>query len=129
MSPADANLSKLAIGTAMDVLNTLKPGLDEKLYDRALVIELKNRGLTVNQQKAFEVHYKGKSIGTLVPDLIVNGKLIVDTKVVSVFNESHVAQMLGYLNITGIETGLLLNFKLSKLGIKRVSVFNREDIF
>lgn len=113
----------------MDVLNTLKPGLDEKLYDRALVIELKNRGLTVNQQKAFEVHYKGKSIGTLVPDLIVNGKLIVDTKVVSVFNESHVAQMLGYLNITGIETGLLLNFKLSKLGIKRVSVFNREDIF
>lgn len=129
MSPADANLSKLAIGTAVDVLNTLKPGLDEKLYDRALVIELKNRGLTVNQQKAFEVHYKGKSIGTLVPDLIVNGKLIVDTKVVSVFNESHVAQMLGYLNITGIETGLLLNFKLSKLGIKRVSVFNREDIF
>jgi GxxExxY protein len=53
--------------------------------------------------------------------LIVEGRLIVDPKVVSEFNESHVAQMLGYLNITGLHTALLLNFKNAKLGIKRVS--------
>jgi len=123
MSSAENTLSKDVIGAAMDVLNTLKPGLDEKLYEGALLIELKNRGMAIYQQKAFEVHYREELIGTLVPDLIVEDNLVVDTKVVSAFNESHVAQMLGYLNITGIETGLLLNFKFSKLGIKRVRTF------
>ncbi|MAM90986.1 MAG: GxxExxY protein [Opitutaceae bacterium] len=128
MHSAHANLSKLVIGAAMDVLNTLKPGLDEKLYERALVIELKNRGLAIDQQKSFEVHYKEELIGTLDPDLIVKDNLVVDAKVVSAFNESHLAQMLGYLNITGIETGLLLNFKFSKLGIKRVTAFQEEEV-
>jgi GxxExxY protein len=67
------------------------------------------------------VHYEGEFIGNLVPDLIVDNKLIVDPKVVTGFTDSHVAQMLGYLNITGLKTALLLNFKYHKLGIKRVS--------
>ena len=61
------------------------------------------------------------TIGNLIPDLIVEGKLIVDPKVVTAFNDSHFAQMLGYLNITGLKTALFLNFKYTKLGIKRVS--------
>ena len=105
----------------MKVLNTLRPGLDEKLYERALVIELRKQGLRCEQQKAHPVHYEGEFIGTLIPDLIVEDRLIVDPKVVTDFNESHVAQMLGYLNITGLHTALLLNFKHAKLGIKRVS--------
>jgi GxxExxY protein len=56
-----------------------------------------------------------------VPDLIVAECLIVDPKVVTDFNETHVAQMIGYLNIRGLRTALLLNFKHAKLGIKRVS--------
>ena len=108
----------------MQVLNTLKPGLDEKLYERALVIELNKQGLRLEQQKIFEVHYDGQLIGTLIPDLIVENSLVVDTKVVSDFNTSHVAQMLGYLNITDLDTGLLLNFKHPTLGIKRVSRFD-----
>ncbi len=56
----------------------------------------------------------------MIPDLVVGGQIIVDTKVVSVFNESHVAQMIGYLAITGLELGLLINFKNSKLEWKRV---------
>jgi GxxExxY protein len=55
-----------------------------------------------------------------VPDLIVDGKVIVDPKVVTAFNETHTAQMLGYLNITSLEVALLLNFKESKLAWKRV---------
>jgi GxxExxY protein len=55
-----------------------------------------------------------------VPDLIVDGKVITDPKVVSEFNETHIAQMLGCLNITGLEVALLLNFKESKLAWKRV---------
>ena len=104
----------------MQVLNTLRPGLDEKLYDNALVIELSRRGLRVEQQKRFPVSYLGQLIGSLQPDLIVNEAVIVDTKVVSSFNDSHVAQMTGYLAIAGLRLALLLNFKSSKLEWKRV---------
>jgi GxxExxY protein len=108
------------IGAAMAVLNELRPGLDERLYENALVIELTSRGHTVEQQREFPVHYCGHFVGKLVPDLIVDGKIIVDPKVVSAFNDTHVAQMLGYLNITGLDVALLLNFKESKLAWKRV---------
>jgi GxxExxY protein len=117
----NANLTQIVIGAAMKVLNTLRPGLDEKLYERALVIELTKQGIRCEQQKKYNVHYEEQLIGTLIPDLIIEGCLIVDPKVVSAFNESHVAQMLGYLNITGLKTALLLNFKYAQLGIKRVS--------
>ena len=104
----------------MSVLNELKPGLDEKLYENALVLELVARGHTVEQQRAFAVHYRSQFIGELVPDLIVDGDVIADPKVVNAFNDTHIAQMLGYLNITGLEVALLLNFKNAKLTWKRV---------
>jgi len=113
-------LSKDIIGAAMDVLNELKPGLDEKLYENALVIELQRRGHKVSQQENFSVHYKGQFIGRLIPDLIVDDLVIVDPKVVVSFNETHVAQMVGYLAKTGLKLAILLNFKHSKLQWKRV---------
>jgi len=113
-------LSKQIIGAAMEVLNTLKPGLDEKLYENALVIELRERGHFVEQQRSFPVEYKGAGIGTLIPDLIVDGKVVVDPKVVTAFNDSHIAQMTGYLAITDLRLAILLNFKSAKLEWKRV---------
>ena|ERR1043166_2262664 len=113
-------LSGKIIGAAMDVLNKMKPGLDEKLYERALFIELRARGHTVESQKDFPVFYENELIGNLVPDLIVDGKVIVDPKVVAAFNEAHIAQMAGYLTITGLELALLLNFKGARLEWKRV---------
>jgi GxxExxY protein len=113
-------LSESIIGAAMTVLNCLKPGLDEKLYENALVIELRKRGHRIDQQKQFPVHYDGQLIGTLIPDLIVDDLVIADPKVVTAFNDSHLAQMLGYLNITGLDLALLLNFKYAKLQWKRV---------
>src|SRR5208283_5511629 len=113
-------LTKDIIGAAMAVLNELKPGLDEKLYENALVIELTARGHKIEQQREYPVHYRGHFIGKLVPDLIVDGKVIADPKVVSAFTETHTAQMLGYLNITGLEVALLLNFKEAQLAWKRV---------
>src|SRR3990172_7879501 len=87
-------LSKDIIGAAMAVLNELKPGLDEKLYENALVIELRKRGHSVDQQKQYPVHYQGQLIGILVPDLIVDDSVIVDPKVARAFDENHLAQML-----------------------------------
>jgi GxxExxY protein len=113
-------LSGKIIGAAMEVLNELKPGLDEKLYERAMIIELKRRGHVISVQAAFPVSYRGELIGNLVPDLIVDDAVIVDPKVVSSFTETHVAQMIGYLNITHLDLALLINFKNARLEWKRV---------
>jgi len=109
------------IGGAMEVLNALRPGLHEKLYENALVIELVERGLRLDQQSSFSVHYKDRFVGKLKPDLIVEEKVIVETKVVEAFTSDHIAQVLGYLAITNLEVGLLLNFKFAELDIKRVA--------
>jgi len=113
-------ITKDIIGAAMAVLNELRPGLDEKLYENALVIELQARGHSIEQQREYLVHYRGHFIGKLVPDLIVDGKVIADPKVATAFNDTHLAQMLGYLNITGLDVALLLNFKNARLEWKRV---------
>jgi GxxExxY protein len=113
-------LSGKIIGAAMDVLNELKPGLDEKLYERALVIELRKRGHKVEPQREFPVFYHEELIGQLTPDLIVDDTVVVDPKVVAAFNEAHIAQMVGYLSISGLELALLLNFKSARLEWKRV---------
>jgi GxxExxY protein len=113
-------LSRDIIGAAMDVLNELKPGLDEKLYERALVIELNRRGHIVDSQRSYPVFYQSELVGHLLPDLIVDDTVIVDPKVVSAFNEAHTAQMIGYLAISQLDQALLLNFKSARLEWKRV---------
>jgi GxxExxY protein len=120
------SLTHEIIGAAMEVLNELRPGLDEKLYENALIIELAGRGHTVEQQREYPVHYKGHYLGKLVPDLVVDGTIVVDLKVASAFHENHVAQMLGYLNVTRFEVGLILNFKDARLAWKRV-VAGKEE--
>jgi GxxExxY protein len=113
-------LSEGIIGAAMTVLNTLKPGLDEKAYENSLTIELRKRGFKVEQQRRFDVRYDGIVVDTLVPDMIVNDLVIVDPKVTENFTDTHLAQMLGYLTITELRLALLINFKYIKLSWKRV---------
>ncbi len=76
------------IGAAMEVLNAFKPGLDEKLYERALIIELERHGHFVSVQRSFPVSYRDELIGNLIPDLIVDNAVIVDPKVVACFTET-----------------------------------------
>jgi GxxExxY protein len=113
-------LSESIIGSAMQVLNTLKPGLDEKAYENALVIELKKHGHRIDQQKRFNVLYDGQVVDTLVPDLLVDELIIVDPKVADDFTSTHMAQMIGYLSITNLRLAILLNFKHADLRWKRV---------
>ncbi|MCB2155045.1 GxxExxY protein [bacterium] len=115
-----AEISEAIIGAGMEVLNTLRPGLDEKLYENAMVLELEERGHKVDQQAVFEVLYKGRHIGRLIPDMIVDDLVVVDPKVVTGFHDEHIAQMLGYLAITDLKLGLLVNFKKAKLEWKRI---------
>jgi GxxExxY protein len=112
--------SESIIGAAMKVLNTLKPGLNEKAYENSLVIELKKRGHLIEQQRRFDVFYDDILVDTLVPDLLVDGMIVVDPKVVTGFNETHIAQMIGYLAITGFRLAILVNFKHADLRWRRV---------
>ncbi len=120
MSLIHEELSRKIIGSAMKVLNTLKPGLDERIYENALVLELRAAGHIIEQQRQFPVTYRDVNVGTLIPDLIVDGSVIVDPKVVAAFTETHTAQMTGYLAITGLNLAILINFKNAKLEWKRI---------
>jgi GxxExxY protein len=114
------DLSEAIIGAGMTVLNTLKPGLNEKAYENALVIELRKRGRRVDQQRRFDVRYEGIVVDTLIPDLIVDDLVIVDPKVTETFTDIHVARMMGYLTITELRLALLINFKFADLRWKRI---------
>ena len=113
-------ISKSIVGAGMKVLNALKPGLSEKAYENALVIELSNRGHVVEQQRRFDVFYEKVKVDTLIPDLLVDGCVIVDAKVVNEFHDSHIAQMMGYLAISQLKLAILLNFRFSDLRYRRV---------
>jgi GxxExxY protein len=117
---AHSELSHTIIGSAMAVLNALKPRLSEKAYENALAIELRHRGFEVQQQRRYDVYYRDQLVDVLIPDLLVNDLVIVDPKIVEEFNSAHVAQMTGYLAVTNLKLALLLNFKHGDLRWKRV---------
>lgn len=114
------DLTREIIAAAIAVHQDMRPGLDEKFYERALCIEFAERGIHFDQQLRYPVTYKQRFIGDLIPDLVVENAVIVDAKVVDAFTPAHEAQMLGYLSITGLDVALLLNFKTWPLGKKRI---------
>ena len=92
------------------VYNTLGSGFLEKVYENALTVELTESGIPVQQQVPVQVSYKQVSVGQFVCDLLVDDKVIVEVKAVRMTQPEHEAQILNYLEATGIEVGLLLNF-------------------
>jgi len=120
----EQELTRRIIGAAMAVHNALGNGLDEKLHERAMCIELAELELDFTQQQEFPVHYKSKFLGCLIPDLIVEGRVIVELKVAEDFAEAHIAQLISYLRLTKITIGLLINFKHGTLRFKRFTIDN-----
>lgn len=108
------------VGCAMEVLNELGHGLREKTYERALCVEFKLRGIPFSQQEIFPVLYKGEKIDDYIPDLVVENRVVVDTKTIEAIGDIEIGKMLNYLHITGLSVGLLINFKKPKLEWKRV---------
>jgi len=115
------------VGCAMEVLNVLGHGLHEKIYENALVVEFKLQQIPYHQQKPFDVIFKGTLVGTYVPDLICWDQIIVDTKTIEAITDHERGKMLNYLKITGMELGLLLNFKHPKLEWKRIVLSRRRS--
>ncbi len=122
----DNNLSRRVIGCSLEVSNTLGPGFFEKIYEKALCIELEKNGIYFQSQKSVNVIYKGSLVGEYIADIIVEDKLLLELKAVSALCSEHEAQLMNYLKATGLSVGLLLNFGKSKLGIKRM-VWNHNE--
>ena len=104
------NLTREIIGCFYQVYNRLGYGFLEKVYERAMVIELVREGFHVVTQKPIAVHYRDQIVGDYYADLVVEDRVIVELKAVSQLLREHEAQILNYLNATEYEVGLLMNF-------------------
>ena len=110
------------ISAAIEVHQVLGAGFLESLYENALAVELKRRGIRFEQQKIIPVTYKGHSIGESRLDLLIEKTLIVELKAVANLTPLHHAQVLSYLKATNLNLALLINFNVTLLkdGIKRI---------
>ena len=118
-------LSEQVIGAAIEVHRTLGAGLLESAYEKCLCHELSLRGLQFARQTALDIDYKGVRVEAAYRlDLVIEGSLILELKAVDKIMPVHHAQMLTYLRLSGIRTGLLINFMVPVLkdGIKRFSL-------
>ncbi|HYF51642.1 MAG TPA: GxxExxY protein [Planctomycetota bacterium] len=115
-------LARAVIGAAIEVHRVLGPGYLESVYQQALEVELKLRGISFSRQQPLAVNYKGTEVGESHLDLWVGGKLVVELKAVDDLHPIHTAQLISYLKASGNELGLLINFNVAVLknGIKRV---------
>jgi GxxExxY protein len=107
-------------GAVFEVNDILGPGFLEKVYENALLIELKKRGLKAMNQVPIKVSYKGEVVGDYTADLLIEDKVIFELKTGENLDRSHEAQLLNYLKATGLHVGLLVNFKHKKADIKRM---------
>ena len=102
------------IGAAFEVYNTLGPGLLESVYEKAMIVELKSRGLSVQTQFPVEIHYKNTLIRSdLRLDLFVENKLIIELKSVETLNSVHFKQVRTYMRLLDKSVGILINFNVS----------------
>jgi GxxExxY protein len=115
-----SELTEKIIGAAFEVHNELGWGFLEKVYENALIAELRDRQIAVIPQPEIPVRYKGKTIGVYNGDLLVAGEVLIEIKALSALNTVHEQQILHYLKATGIKVGLLLNFGAQRLQIKRL---------
>ena len=122
-------ISERVIDAAIEVSNRLGVGFLESVYEAALCVELKNRDILFFQQKPIKVIYKRQVVGKFVADIVVEDKLLLELKAMSVLTKDHRAQVLNYLKATGLSVGLLLNFGTPKLGVQRiVHQYNESEV-
>ena len=114
-----AELTRSIIGCAFEVINELGSGFLESVYEQAMMVALADAGLSVESQQPIQVRFRERPVGNFYADLFVEEKVIVELKAVQALTPAHQAQIINYLNATGIAVGLLINFGNPKLEFKR----------
>jgi len=116
----DINELTFRIRSAVFQVNKqLGAGFLEKVYENALLVELRTLGLNAEAQVPVKVRYKGHEIGEYFADVVVENQVIIELKAIESLQEIHEAQLLNYLKTTGYKVGLLINFTYPKAQIKR----------
>jgi len=105
-----SDLTEKIIKAAYTVHNVLGFGFLEKVYQNALVIELRKMGLNILKEKPITVYYENEMVGEYIADVIVEDKVVLELKAIKELAEIHEVQLVNYLKATGIEVGLLINF-------------------
>ena len=121
-----SDLTSKIIGSAYNIFRELGAGFLEKVYENALVLELKEQGLEIKQQHPLKVYYKGQVIGEYYADLVVEDKVLVELKAVNELVSAHEVQLVNYLKATSMKVGLLINFG-NKLKVMR-KVFKNNSV-
>jgi len=120
--PDTERVGASVIGAAIEVHRHLGPGFLERIYQEALCVELTQRAIGFEREKAVDVTYKGLKIHGQRIDLVVAGSVVVELKAVATLHAVHEAKLISYLKATGIRLGFLFNFHHSTMleGIKRI---------
>lgn len=119
------DLTGKILEACFEVSNELGVGFLESVYEKALLIALRQKGLSVENQVALKVNFRGITIGDFYADLLVENKIIIELKAVNALLNEHFAQILNYLKATEKEVGFIVNFGKSKLEYRR---FNNRFI-
>lgn len=116
------SLTEAIIQCIIKVHQTLGSGFLERIYSRALIIELTKRGLAVETEKEIVIYYQGEEVGRHRLDILVENEVIVELKTVAELSKAHYAQVRSYLKATGMKVALLVNFAKEKADFRRVEL-------
>ncbi len=114
------DLTSAILGACFDVSNELGSGFLESVYERALLIVLRQKGLRARAQAPIMVTFRGECVGDFLADILVEDRVVVEIKAVKALTPEHLAQVINYLKATGLQVGLLVNFGRPKVEYKRL---------
>lgn len=122
LDPETESLAHRTIGAAIEVHRALGPGFLEKVYQRALSVELEHLGISHRIESPVNILYRGVDVGEGRADILVMDHLIIELKTVEAIKDIHRAQVISYLKATRLRLGLLMNFNTTVLkdGIQRI---------
>lgn len=112
--------TRTILEACFEVSNELGAGFVESVYEKALLIALRQKGLKAQAQVPLTVTFRGRSVGQFLADILVKDTVLLELKAVKALAPEHQAQVINYLKATGIEVGLLVNFGRPTLEYKRL---------
>ena len=115
------------IGCGMKVHSAIGSGFQEKIYQRAMLIEMEDQGLSFARELEMNIYYKEVVVGTRRVDFFVEDRIMLELKAVSTLDDSHMNQAMNYCQAYNLPLGLLINFGAKKLGYKRVYNLNHPE--
>lgn len=127
MALLHGELTEQVLGACFEVIRELGSGFLESVYGRALVVALRQKGIDAQSQVPLQVTFRKQTVGEFYADILVQGKLVMELKAVKALAPEHSAQLINYLNATGIDVGLLVNFGNKRLQYKRLYRTGLDD--